>query len=113
TREGLMVKTAASQTKRAIKHVAQRSIEGARSVTGEALGAAATAAADVVLESTANALEAGRVRINQSTPEVKRAGGRAATRAVSRPARRKAKATGRRKAVSKKLRTRTKRRRRK
>ena len=44
-----MVKTVATRTKRAIKDVAQRSIEGARSVAGEALGAAATAAADVVL----------------------------------------------------------------
>jgi hypothetical protein len=112
-REGLMVKTVATQTKRAVKHVAQQSIEGARSVAGEALGAAATAAAGVVLESTANALEAGRTRINQSTPEVKRAVGRAATRTVSRPARRKAKATGRRKARSRKLRTKTKHRRRK
>jgi len=84
-----MVKMVATRTKRVIKHVAQRSIEGARSVAGEALGAAATAAADVVLESTANALDAGRATINQSTPAVKRAVGRAATRTVSRPARRK------------------------
>ena|SRR5262245_12577275 len=108
-----MVKTVETQTKTAIKHVAQQSIEGARSVAGEALGAAATAAADVVLESTANALEAGRTRINQSTPEMKRAVGRAAARTVSRPARRKAKVTGRRESSSRKLRTKTKRRRRK
>src|SRR4029453_7505187 len=108
-----MVKTVATQTKRAIKHVAQRSMEGARSVAGEALGAAATAAADGVLESTANAREAGRVKINQSTPAVKRAVGRAATKTVSRPARRKTKATSRRKTSSRKLRARTKRRRRK
>jgi len=108
-----MVKTVATQTKRAIKHVAQQSIEGARSVAGEVLGAAATAAADVVLESTANALEAGRTRINQSTPAVKRAVGRAAERTVSRPTRKKAKAIGRRKSGSRKLRTKTKRRRRK
>jgi hypothetical protein len=82
-------------------------------VAGEALGAAATAAADVVLESTANALDAGRARIKQSTPAVKRAVGRAATKTVSRPARRKTRVTGRRKASSRKLRARTKRRRRK
>jgi hypothetical protein len=97
-----VVKTVTTKAKDAIADAAQRSAKGVKSVAGEALGAAAKAAAQIVLESTANALEAGRARIRRSTPAMKQAAGKAATEAVSRPARRKAvakkrKTTGRHK----------------
>ena len=66
-----MVKTVPTRAKRAIKDAAQRGLEGARSVAGGALDAA-TAAADVVVETTASALDAGQAGIKRSTPAVKR-----------------------------------------
>ena len=66
-----MVKTVPTRAKRAIKDAAQRGLEGARSVAGGALDAA-TAAADVVVETSAIALDAGRAGIKRSTPAVKR-----------------------------------------
>ena len=50
-----MVKTVPARAKRAITDAAQRGMKGARSVAGGALGAA-TAASDVVVETTASAL---------------------------------------------------------
>src|SRR5689334_6523201 len=55
----------------------------------EALGAAAKAATDVVLERTAAALASGKAKLTQATPAIRRAAGKAAKRSVDRPTRRK------------------------
>ena len=95
-----MVRTVTKRAKDAIVDAAQ----GVRTIAGDALGAATKAAADVVFESTANALEAGRVRLRRATPGMENALGNAARRSVSeRPsARRKTKRTAKRKAPGKK-----------
>lgn len=80
-----MVRSITTKARDAITYAAQRS----GSIAGDALGAAAMAAADVVLESTTNALDAGRAKIKQSTPAMKRAIGNATKRTVSPPVRRK------------------------
>jgi hypothetical protein len=72
-----------TKTRQVITGAARRGAKGIRSVAGDALGAAANAAAAVVLESTANALDAGRAKIRQSTPALKRAAGKTAKQAVN------------------------------
>lgn len=62
-----MVRSVTTKARDAITNAARRSIKGVKSIAGDALGAAAKAAADVVLESTTNALDAGRAKIKQST----------------------------------------------
>jgi hypothetical protein len=102
--EDEMVRTVTKTAKDAIVDAAQ----GVRTMAGEAFGAATKAAADVVFESTANALEAGRVRLRRATPAMENALGNAARRSVSKkkPGRRKPAAAGKRgvkrKAVSRK-----------
>jgi hypothetical protein len=103
-----MVRTVTKRAKDAIVDAAQ----GVRTIAGEAFGAATKAASDVVFESTANALEAGRVRLRRAGPAMENALGNAARRSVSKrkPGRRKSAAkTGvvrkrgnKRKAVSRK-----------
>ena len=99
-----MVRTVTKTAKDAIVDAAQ----GVRTMAGEAFGAATKAAADVVFESTANALEAGRVRLRRATPAMENALGNAARRSVSKkkPGRRKTaaarKRVAKRKAVSRK-----------
>jgi uncharacterized protein (DUF1778 family) len=73
-----MVRSITTKARDAITNAAQRSVKGVTSIAGDVLGAAAQAAADVVLESTTSALEAGRAKIKQSTPAMKRAIRRAA-----------------------------------
>ena len=85
-----MVRTVTKKAKDAIVDAAQ----GVRTMAGEALGAATKAAADVVFESTANALEAGRVRLRRATPAMENALGNTARRSVS-----KRKPTGRKTAA--------------
>jgi hypothetical protein len=82
-----MVRTVTKTAKDAIVDAAQ----GVRTMAGEAFGVATKAAADVVFESTANALEAGRVRLRRETPAMESALGNAARRSVSKkkPVRRK------------------------
>jgi hypothetical protein len=82
-----MVRTVTKKAKDAIVDAAQ----GVRTIAGEALGAATKAAADVVFESSANALEAGRSRLLRATPRMENALGNAARRSVTKrkPARRK------------------------
>ncbi len=80
-----MVRSITPRARDAITNAAQRSVKGVTSIAGDALGAAAKAAADVVLESTTNALEAGRAKIKQSSPAMKRAIGKAAKRTLSMP----------------------------
>ena len=77
-----MVKTVAGKARKAIVRAAQRGAEKFRTVAGDAAGAAAQAAAGVVLESTANALGAGRSEVVQSTPRVKKTLGRVAKRTI-------------------------------
>jgi hypothetical protein len=77
-----MVRTVAAKARKAIVKAAQRSAEKIRIVAGDAAGAAAQAAAGVVLEKAANALEAGRSEVRQSTPGVKKRLGRAAKRTI-------------------------------
>ena len=67
-----MVRSVTTKAKNAITDVAQRGVENVRSVASGA-GAAAKSAADVVLESTINALDAGRTKVKQVTPAMKRA----------------------------------------
>jgi hypothetical protein len=99
-----MVRTVTKRAKDAIVDAAQ----GVRTIAGEAFGAATKAAADVVFESTANALESGRVRLRRATPAMENALGNAARRSVSKkkPGRRKTAAARKRgtkrKAVSRK-----------
>lgn len=83
-----MVRSITTKARDVITNAAQRSVKGVTSMAGDALGAAAMAAADVVLESTTNALEAGRAKIKQSTPVMKRAIGEAAKRTISTPVQR-------------------------
>ncbi len=90
-----MVRTGAAKTRKAIvepRNIAQRK-SGA--VAADAASAATQAAAGVVLASTANALEAGRTEVAQSTPSVKKTLGRAAKRTIG----------GRRRAASGRKRT--------
>lgn len=75
-----MVRTVTKTAKEAIVDAAH----GVRTIAGEAFGAATKAAADVVFDSTANALEAGRVRLRRATPGMENALGNAARRSVTR-----------------------------
>jgi hypothetical protein len=75
--------------------VAKDSAEKIRTVAADAASAATQAAAGVILTSTANALEAGRVEVAQSTPRVKKTLGRSAKRTIG----------GRRRAASGRKRT--------
>jgi len=79
-----MVRTVAAKARKAIMKAAQRSTEKIRTVAGDAAGAAAEAAAGVVLKSTANALEMGRSGVVQSTPTVKKTLRRTAKRTIGR-----------------------------
>lgn len=95
-----MVRTVTKKAKDAIVDAAQ----GVRTIAGEAIGAATKAAADVVFESTASALEAGRAKLTRATPAMENALGNAAKRTVTRrrPARRKAR-TARKAATKRKV----------
>jgi hypothetical protein len=79
-----MARMMSPRTKRTVKDTAKRGARAVKSVAGEALSAAARAAAGVVLESTVDALERGRTKVSQSTPSIKRAVGKAAKRTVTR-----------------------------
>ncbi len=96
-----MVRSITTKARQAISDAAQRGAEGVKSVAGDAFGAAVKAAADVVFESTANALGAGRAKIKQSSPAMKRAIGKAAKQSISRPRRKKVVAKRRKPAASK------------
>ena len=79
-----MVRTVAAKARKAIVRAAQRGAEKIKIVAGDAAGAAAEAAAGVVLKSTANALETGRSEVVQSTPTVKKTLRHAAKRTIGR-----------------------------
>ena len=91
-------------------------VDATRSVAGAALGAAASAGAEVVVENAASAMSKGGQRLGAAAPRIKHA----AANTVSKPvlprkqkrsaARRKAKAAKRRVAVKKRSKKRTNRR---
>ena len=70
-----MVRSVTTKAKSAIADAAHRGAE----IASDA-GAAAKAAADVMFESTSGALQAGRAKVRQVTPAVKRAVGLAPRR---------------------------------
>jgi hypothetical protein len=90
-----MARTLAAKTRKAIVKAAQHGAEKIRTVAADAASAATQAAAGVVLGSTADALEAGRTQVTQSTPRVKKTLGRTAKRTIG----------GRRRAASGRKRT--------
>lgn len=71
-----MAKTFTRKAKHAIAGAAQRGAKNVKAAAGEALGAAARAATDIVLQRTAAALGSGRDQLMRSRPAVKRAAGR-------------------------------------
>jgi predicted metal-dependent TIM-barrel fold hydrolase len=83
-----MVRSVATKAKNTITDVAQRGVDNVRSVASDA-GAAAKAAADVVLESTSSALQAGRAKVKQVTPAMKQAIGMAPRQKAKRKVARK------------------------
>ena len=82
-----MVRTISTKAKHTIVHVAKRGAKNVKEVAGEAIGAAAKAATEVVLEKTNAALAAGRARLSRSTPAIKRAAEKTARRSIDKPAR--------------------------
>lgn len=78
-----------TKARHAIANAAQWSARGVKTVAGEAIGAAAKAATEVVLQKTAEALTTGRSKLTRSAPAIKRAAGNVAKASVNRPARRK------------------------
>jgi hypothetical protein len=81
--EETMVRLIKPKTRRAITNMARRGAQTVRSVAGDAMGAAAKAAAGVVLDSTASALETGHSKIQRSSPAMQRAAGKAARRTIT------------------------------
>lgn len=84
-----MAKTFTRKAKHVIAGAAQRGAKNVKAVAGEALGAAARAATDIVLQRTAAALGSGRDRLMRSRPAVKRAAGRVVANSVSKAGPRK------------------------
>jgi hypothetical protein len=66
------MRTVTSRTRHTIVHAARRGAKNVKAVTGEAIGAAAKAATDVVLEKTGAALAAGRATLSRTAPSIKR-----------------------------------------
>jgi hypothetical protein len=105
-----MVRTV-TRTRHTIVHAAKRGAATVKAVAGEAIGAAAKAATEVVLDKTNAALAAGRARLTRSSPAIKRAAEKTARRSLDKPARRKR--AVRRRATVRRSKTATVRRRRK
>jgi len=105
-----MVRTVTT-TGHTIVRAAKRGAATAKTVAGEAIGAAAKAATEVVLDKTNAALAAGRAKLTRSSPAIKRAVEKTARRSIDKPARRKRAA--RKRATVRRSRTATVRRRRK
>jgi hypothetical protein len=94
-----------------IVRAAKRGAATVKTVAGEAIGAAAKAATEVVLDKTNAALAAGHAKLTRSSPAIKRAAEKTARRSLDKPARRKRPA--RKRATVRRSRTATVRRRRK
>lgn len=105
-----MVRTV-TRTRHTIVRAAKRGAATVKSVAGEAIGAAAKAATEVVLDKTNAALAAGRAKLTRSSPAIKRTAEKTARQSLDKPARRK-RATRKRSTV-RRSRTATVRRRRK
>jgi hypothetical protein len=84
-----MVRTVTTRTRHSIVHAAKRGAKNVKMVAGEAIGAAAKAATEVVLEKTNAALAAGRAKLSRSSPAIKRAAEKTARRSIDKPARRR------------------------
>ena len=83
-----MVRTV-TRTRHTIVRAAKRGAATVKSVAGEAIGAAAKAATEVVLDKTNAALAAGRAKLTRSSPAIKRAAEKTARQSLDKPARRK------------------------
>ncbi|MFZ1066819.1 MAG: hypothetical protein WAN42_15060 [Pseudolabrys sp.] len=83
-----MVRTV-TRTRHTIVRAAKRGAATVKAAAGEAIGAAAKAATEVVLEKTNAALAAGRAKLTRSSPAIKRAAEKTARRSLDKPARRK------------------------
>ena len=94
-----------------IVRAAKRGAATVKTVAGEAIGAAAKAATEVVLDNTNAALAAGHAKLTRSSPAIKRAAEKTARRSLDKPARRKR--STRKRATVRRSRTATVRRRRK
>src|SRR5215470_14806937 len=94
-----MVRTVTTKTRHTIVHAAKRGAKNVKAVAGEAIGAAAKAATEVVLEKTSAALAAGRATLARSSPAIKRTAEKTARQTVDKPqrnSRRRKRAGGRR-----------------
>src|SRR4029077_12561450 len=109
-RRNTMVRTV-TRTRHTIVRAAKRGAATVKAAAGEAIGAAAKAATEVVLEKTNAALAAGRAKLTRSSPAIKRAAEKTARRSLDKPARRKR--TARKRATARRSRTSTARPRRK
>ena len=78
-----------TRTRHTIVRAAKRGAATVKAAAGEAIGAAAKAATEVVLEKTNAALAAGRAKLTRSSPAIKRAAEKTARRSLDKPARRK------------------------
>ena len=100
-----------TRTRHTIVRAAKRGAATVKAAAGEAIGAAAKAATEVVLEKTNAALAAGRAKLTRSSPAIKRAADKTARGSLYKPSRRKS--TPRKRATVRRSRTATARRRRK
>jgi hypothetical protein len=73
----------AKNTKTAAKEITKEGVESVRSVAADALGAAASAAAGVVLTRVAEGLGAGSKKLEKTTPGVQQAADSAVKRGVA------------------------------
>ena len=79
-----------TRTRHTIVRAAKRGAATVKAAAGEAIGAAAKAATEVVLEKTNAALAAGRAKLTRSSPAIKRAAEKTARRSLDKPAQQKA-----------------------
>jgi len=82
-----MVRTVTTRTKDTIIHAAKRGAKSAKAVAGEAIGAAAKAATEVVLKKTGEAIAAGHATLTRSSPAIQRAAEKSARQTVDKPRR--------------------------
>lgn len=80
-----MVRAVTSRTRNTIVHAARRGAKNVKAVAGEAIGAAAKAATEVVLEKTGVALAAGRATLSRTAPSIKRAAEKTARQSLDKP----------------------------
>ncbi len=77
-----MAKSITTKAREKIADLAKRGSSRAKSIAADALGAAATAATEVVLKSAAKGMERGGSGLKRAIPRVKRKVGQTARRAV-------------------------------